>query len=279
MNYYPLIRGRQYDLLALKEAVEKDALSPHVLPVIEPVKDLPALTAVAKAFTARKHLLFVVQNPQVGRYGLLASPVHRAALSPWVRSARYFDGQTGALIIAETLAQVVALPKGQASLIPAGARFRRLHLKHAAYLEDHTPTRERTEDYRLVQREFYQYPQKTLPGSGFADYPLATRHYDERGYPQRALSLHLLFEQHDQLWVQHFTSVNNEDFSRPQDKFFEAAAPLPAWLTAHPKAATPALRELIELAAARHFPGAGVLRKLQLRHFLSVMGHYLDTSF
>ncbi|WP_225350895.1 sce7725 family protein [Lacticaseibacillus camelliae] len=105
-------------------------------------------------------------------------------------------------------------------LLPGGARFRRLQRPSAAYLEDHTPTRERTEDYRLVQREFYQYPKTTLPGAGFADYPLSTRHYDERGYPQRALSLHLLFKSGQQLWMQHFTSVNNADFHDPQGKFF-----------------------------------------------------------
>ncbi|WP_225350893.1 sce7725 family protein [Lacticaseibacillus camelliae] len=132
MNYYPLIRGRQYDLLALREAVTKDFLSPHILPVIEPVKDLPALAAVARAFTDRKHPLFIVQNPQVGRYGLLARPSHVAVLSAWVHPARYFDGQPSALIIAETLAQAVALRADQlptarrGPVSPAAAAKRRL---------------------------------------------------------------------------------------------------------------------------------------------------------
>lgn len=275
MNYYPVIRGRQFDLLALREAAAKDQLSPHILPIIEPVKDLSALSTVAQAFTSHHHPLFVVQNPQVGSYGLLAAPTHVAALSDWVQPARYFDGQSSTLIITETLAQAEALPADQQCLVPSGARFRKLAKPHAAYLEDHTPTRERTEDYRIVQREFYQYAKAMLPGSAFADYPLATRAYDERGYPQRAVSLHLLFIQNSQLWLQHFTSVNNEDFHAPQAKFFEAAAPLEPWLTAHPDAASPALKELIMLATARHFPGLGVLRKLQLRHFLTIMGRYL----
>lgn len=276
MNYYPLIRGRQFDLLALREAVEQDGLAQNIVPVIEPIKDLPALTAVANAFTAQRHPLFVIQNPQVGSFGLLARPVHAIAWSEWVQPARYFDGRPAPLIIAETLAQAVALPRTQLCLIPSGARFRRLRLPQAAYLEDHTPTRDHTEDYRLVQREFYQYPASTLPGAGFADYPLATRHFEEHGYPQRALSLHLLVERDQALWVQHFTSVNNADFSAPQTKFFEAAAPLPAWLHAHPQAATPALKSLIQLAASQHFPGAGGLRKLQMRHFLTIMGRYLS---
>ncbi|WP_225350892.1 hypothetical protein [Lacticaseibacillus camelliae] len=65
-------------------------------------------------------------------------------------------------------------------------------------------------------------------------------------------------------------------FTIPKASFFEAAAPLPAWLKDHPDAATPALTEMIQYATDQHFPGAGVLRKLQLRHFLSIMGQYLD---
>lgn len=276
MNYYPVIRGRQFDLLALREMVAAGTLSAHIVPIIEPVKDLPALSKASQAFTVHHHALYVIKNPQVGCYGLLAKPAHAWAESAWVRAARYFDGQPAPLILTETLAQALALPAGQDCLLPSGARFRQLRLTNAAYLEDHTPTRERTEDFRLVQREFYQYRLAALPGRGFADYPLATRHFDEHGYPQRAVALHLLFAQDGELWLQHFTSVNNADFSAPQEKFFEAAAPLPAWLKAHPAAATPALKTLIALAASRHFPGAGVLRKLQLQHFLGIMGRFLE---
>lgn len=274
MNYYPLIRGRQYDLLALRAAV-RSGLSPHIIPVIEPVKDLPALASVAAAFSQAQHPLFVIQNPQVGDYALLAAPQHRPQLSTWVQPARYFDGRPAPLVIAQTKAQVQALPATQLVMAPNEARVRQLHHPHALYLEDHTPTRERTEDYATIQREFYQYPLATLPGSGFADYPLAVRHYEPRGYPQRAIALHLLVPQGKTLWLQHFVSVNNADFSQPAAKFLEATAPLPAWLAAHPAAQTPALAQLLQLAARHHFPGLGTLRKLQLEHFLTIMGSWL----
>ena len=37
--YFPYVRGRQYELLALRELVSKDLLSSNILPVIEPVNE------------------------------------------------------------------------------------------------------------------------------------------------------------------------------------------------------------------------------------------------
>ena len=35
--YFPYLRGRQFELIALRELVEKDVLSSKIIPVIEPV--------------------------------------------------------------------------------------------------------------------------------------------------------------------------------------------------------------------------------------------------
>ncbi|WP_153052429.1 sce7725 family protein, partial [Streptococcus suis] len=36
--YFPYLRGRQYELIALRELLENDTLSKRVVPIIEPVK-------------------------------------------------------------------------------------------------------------------------------------------------------------------------------------------------------------------------------------------------
>lgn len=276
MNYYPLIRGKQADLLAIREAVQHD-LSPHIIPIIEPVKDNAALPSTVAAFAAAHHPLYVIANPQVGTFGLLAAPKHPlpAVLPAPIRSARYFDAQPAPLIIASTMAEALALSSRQAVVLPNEARYRALGKPQAIYLGDWYPTRDRTEDYYRVQTELYQYPKATLSGAGWADYPNSTHHYEEGGYPQRAIALHLLFSHAEALYWRHFVSVNNADFSQPQQKFFEAVAPLPAWLANQPAAATAATDQLLALAAARHFPGLGKLRELQIRHNLTIIGRWL----
>lgn len=36
--YFPYLRGRQYELIAIRELIEKGKLSSFVVPIIEPVK-------------------------------------------------------------------------------------------------------------------------------------------------------------------------------------------------------------------------------------------------
>lgn len=279
MNYYPLVRGKQFDLLALIGAL-KDGLSRKIIPVIEPVKDNPQLPAVVTAFATAGHPLFVLQNPLVGAYGLLAQPRHPlpTPLPAPVRSARYFDAQPAPLLIVRTMAEAQALPPTQWVILPAEARYRALRRPHAMYLQDTFPVRDQTADYYTLQTELYQYPLPSLPGAGFADYPLATQHYFEHGYPARAIAVHLLVPAHNGLDLHHFVSVNNDDFTDPAGKFFEALTPVPRWLAAHPAANTPALQDLLALAAAKHFPGLGKVRELELRHFYTIMGRFLTAK-
>ena len=48
--YFPYFRGRQYELLALKELASQKLISKSVIPVIEPIKQIPALKNALKAF-------------------------------------------------------------------------------------------------------------------------------------------------------------------------------------------------------------------------------------
>jgi len=36
--YFPYLRGRQYELIAIRELAEKGKLSKRIIPIIEPVK-------------------------------------------------------------------------------------------------------------------------------------------------------------------------------------------------------------------------------------------------
>ncbi len=279
MNYYPLIRGRQYDLLAVIAALEA-GLDAHIIPIIEPVKDIAALPRLVRAFAKAKHPLYLIENPQVGQYGLLAHLRYPlpADLSGVVQPARYFDGSELAtpLLLTQTFTQATLLSASQLAVVADEARVRALGHSRFIYLGDHTPTRPDTADYYTVQDELYQYPLRYQQGWGLADFPLSSVHYDEHGYPQRAIAFHLLYEREGALWIHHFVSVNNADFSNPGVKFFEAVATLAPWLAVHPDAVTPASQELVQLGLKQHFPGLGVVRKLQLAHWLRIYGQWLS---
>lgn len=64
--YFPYFRGRQYDLLALKELVQMNLISSKVIPVIEPVKISPTLKSTQKAFEDANASIALILNLDVG---------------------------------------------------------------------------------------------------------------------------------------------------------------------------------------------------------------------
>jgi hypothetical protein len=48
--YFPYLRGRQYELLALCELVDSQRIGNHIIPIIEPVKPSSTLTKTLNLF-------------------------------------------------------------------------------------------------------------------------------------------------------------------------------------------------------------------------------------
>jgi len=66
--YFPYVRGRQYELLALKELIMTERLSEHITPILEPVKLSSTLSKTMEEFVKRNRNLCVICNPAVGSF-------------------------------------------------------------------------------------------------------------------------------------------------------------------------------------------------------------------
>ena len=66
--YLPYLRGRQYELLAVRELLENSLLGHHVIPIIEPIKLSFTLLKTLESFRDVHQAIAVVQNPQVGNF-------------------------------------------------------------------------------------------------------------------------------------------------------------------------------------------------------------------
>lgn len=104
--YFPYFRGRQYELLALKELVNDGLLNNFVIPVIEPVKlvkreekfvipymMIPTFDITLQAFSKANHKLAIVGNPKVG--DLINLPTTQDLLDSYLLT----DGVIPSLII------------------------------------------------------------------------------------------------------------------------------------------------------------------------------------
>lgn len=67
--YLPYLRGRQNELLCLKELLNNNKIGENVLPIIEPVKYNSTFFSTIKTFIANDRKVIVIANPMVGNFG------------------------------------------------------------------------------------------------------------------------------------------------------------------------------------------------------------------
>lgn len=68
ISYFPYLRGRQSELLALRDLMVAGKLSPYVIPIIEPVKDTSTVRNVLAEFQRSDHAVIIVLNPEHGEF-------------------------------------------------------------------------------------------------------------------------------------------------------------------------------------------------------------------
>ena len=66
--YFPYLRGRQNELLCLRELLDAGKLSSKVIPIIEPVKFSSTLFSTLTKFIEMGHQVIVIRNTEVGSF-------------------------------------------------------------------------------------------------------------------------------------------------------------------------------------------------------------------
>lgn len=59
--YFPYLRGRQFELIALRELLENDRMSEKIIPIIEPINPSSTLLKTLKCFIEKERSqLFII---------------------------------------------------------------------------------------------------------------------------------------------------------------------------------------------------------------------------
>ncbi|KID43263.1 sce7725 family protein [Levilactobacillus brevis] len=303
MMYFPYFRGRQYDLLALKDIAEQRCLPPNIIPIIEPVRDIRVLPQTVAAFMAANHPLVVIANPTVSDYVLTQQKLHD--WHEWANDPNLIVGHIltpttlpddvtpstdqPTLLIAHHYDELVAvqhagwLETPTYLLVPPEARVRQLVSRSSISLFDHAWLPDHDQTYANLVDGFFSddWVLADLLGyQGVSDYTIGGHYYSEHGYPAKAVTLHLTYFAGEQLRIHRFVSDDRTDFSHPKEKFFQAVAKLAAWLPQQPTAVqTPAAKQLAAYHEQQHFPGLGVVKRLSLVHHLQMMAAYFTQHY
>ncbi|MGM9903511.1 phage tail protein [Enterococcus hirae] len=297
--YYPYLRGKQFDLLALKEALQRGVLSEKIQPVIEPVRDSATLKNVVELFQSQNHVLTIIKNPQVGQFKLfdhhlhtwqvkensslyqaqIITPTNYQELIEDPPAVIIFDGQHQPRdpAIWQALIDTKSL-----FLIPDTSRIKILLPKNKIIVRDQFQTHRHVEAYGDKIDDFFSddYLYFEEDGySGFSDFTIEGSRYFDKGFPSRALALHLTYvDAYGNIRIKHFVSDSNDSAKNQSLKFMEAAEKMFLWTMRNHQQLliTEGLLELVELYQQEKFPGLGVLKKWTLMHHLELISQLLD---
>lgn len=290
--YYPYFRGKQFDLLAIKELVKAGGLSKQIVPIIEPVKQSKTLLQTLELLRETQHPFYLIDNPESGAFLTTEGQAILQELARGHRGHILTEPLTTADQEDRTLwyaKSVTPLKESDPQflqgrfLVPPEMRILR-QLQGASeliLLEDVFTRLPRNSYYREFEEELFtnrHHNYATRGFGGFGDFSLDNRIYYEQGYPDRDLCLHLVYpDQNGQLRVHHFTSPPDSDEERlsQKEKFLLLMESVISSLQEGILPPTRGLELLTKAAFAERFPGMGVMRKAVIMHHLEVMGTVL----
>lgn len=309
--YFPYLRGRQYELLALRELLAADLLSERILPIIEPVKVSATLPLSMGAFVSAKRNLGFIMNPTVGSFQKdlsnekntsIAEKIRRSINSEYIvrfyhatknlpatfQQLQAFNPSVDLNSIATICASPDGIPvvetafgaaKPRFSVIPDETVFRRRIRNNRILLGDRFKKRLRNNDYIETPDEAFSSDHLYYADDGyigFSDFSVIGDDYSDTGFAPYAVAIHIVyFDAEQNLRVHHFVSDTNDDITDPAGKFEEAARKLVAWNEVQ-QMDTLGIRTLIDAYKSSKYPGLGTVKKCSIMHHLELIGRYLD---
>lgn len=307
--YFPYLRGRQYELLALRELLNDGLLSHNIVPIIEPVKVASTILTTIKAFNTNGRELIVVRTPRVGSFisdgrkeknvdtfnkiidllkedNICSGIILKNSSSRTVENLKS-KGITKEKVAAfcfesdkiELMLQLFSDFAPKYSVIPYSPTFRRVRIGKRVMIEDKFKKRPRNTDYLDCEDEFFSDDHLYYLEDGyvgFSDYSIVGEEYLDSGFAPYAVAIHIVyFDENKNLRVHHFVSDSNDDISDPANKFYEALTKLVEWNKTK-NLNTKAINTFLEMYESQTYPGLGVVKKLSIMHHIELMGHYLD---
>lgn len=307
--YFPYLRGRQFELLALRELMENGCIGKNIIPVIEPIKLSSTLTKTIETYVKKSRTIAIIHNSKVGNFledfdnvdnGTAKDRYSELLKDSMVIKSHIFNQnsstelmelynqgikKTELLVIANNREYINEYSKEffnyppSYSLIPDERAFKRTVSNNKVLLNDKFIKQERNVDYEKNDDEFFSddhlfYEDEGY--TGFSDFSIVGDNFSESGYAPYAVTIHIVyFDKENNLRIKHFVSDSNEDISNPAKKFYEALSKLVNWQK-NTKIQTYAVNKFVEHFNNQTYPGLGTVKKLSIMHHIELISKYLD---
>jgi hypothetical protein len=311
--YHPYFRGKQYELITIRETASILGEA-GFRPIIEPVRE--ALSGLEKALDVvvdEGGKAIVIVNPHHGDLSGAGEQLtellkRKFAEKPNISagillkqdmtieevmgSYEEHSAHTPVLIHAgfseaKALAGTLGQPTQEKSHIFFEQFCGKLYQKHftganRVLLRDGFQ-RMRNIDYEFVEHFSDLHATYDAEGmNGFGDFLIVGDEYIEGGGPAYTVAIHLTFidpDQDNSMMIYHFKSKRTDTPTDPAGKFAEALAAMMRTLNG-PKSKvleTEAVKEFRMLHEQRHFPGLGYVKKLSMNHHIETLANYFSS--
>ena len=308
--YYPYLRGKQFELLTIREFAEKYSDNCFVFPIIEPVKASFNSMKIAFRKLNEKNVRYaLILNPQdgelIGKAEKILKELEELLIDTekWMPAYIVNNNSKGIRdnILDRRYQQVMLIcqdsvdtsnPNFKALLeMPAVTKVvfadnnrsfkRELGRlgKEIIRIDDNFKPQKRNSDYcdineEKFSEEVFYYEEDGF--SGFTDYTVLPSTYMEGGMLPKALAIHLSYKKNDnEIWVRHFVSDTNDDNTNIQGKFGEAAKKAIKFFQGI-HYSNDSISELTSYYKNDQYPGLGVLKKLSIKNHLELMNSILS---
>lgn len=303
--YFPYLRGRQFELIAIRELLEKGQLSPKVIPIIEPVRASSTLIRTLSLCNQKQQPVAFIINPLVGSFvaefneseqqkelldelrkdNIIKAYIVNSKISTIAHRLSLFDTSIDkALFVLDKrdyLDEFIKTLNGikpKFNLTPDEREYRRNIRDNRVILNDSFNAMERNSDYS-DEPEFFSSDHLYFDSEGccgFSDYSIVGNKFSEAGFAPYCLVIHIVyFNENNELMIRHFSSKSNEDIKDPANKFREALESLLEWNQVA-RLNTYAMRQFKKFYDDGVYPGLGTVKKLSIMHHIELINGFLN---
>lgn len=311
--YYPYLRGKQFELILLRENAEFLAQN-NIHPIIEPVKsDFTALKRAMEVINKNNVDCTLIVNPRAGQEPVKTSSILEELIEDSFKN--YHNISIGYMLHAESnISNLVSLlkkhPNFHFSILHYGYTngkklsteiegFKNIKTHvfidgfagklYQRHLKKNGIKRILIRNGFKPQKKNAHYPPNehfsdlhiTYPDEGmdgFGDYLIVGDDYTETGGPAYAVAIHLTYlDTDDDMFIYHFISDQTDSPTDPGGKFLEALKKLVKEIK-KPKSRiykSNACSEYLELFKKEHYPGLGYVKKLSMQHHIELIADFI----
>ncbi len=241
--YYPILRGKQNEFLALRDIIDKLSQSQKIIPVIEPVKaDIRPLLSCLSELDSKQISSIIIINPTQGelvaddsatenlienisktfkyvKFGIIVRSTSTLTKIKYYLSM--IDDKHFLLFHhspyqkMKEINEIESLNNFNGHLVNLSSVPKAYHQMlsqshNLIAIDDPFNKQQRNEDYRINQNEFFSDLHNTYQSSGyngFGDYLIIGEEYRDGGRLPLTVALHITYPKNEkEIWVRHFLS-------------------------------------------------------------------------